>query len=438
MSRTVRIKHYALGLVLLSVFPSFFSPQPLQAQVLLPGLNAARSTSPAELEFRTGLTALEQNDAAGAEAAFKRSLALDSKASGPHMGLAQVALRRGDKPDAERHLKQALALAPESAAAQTAWGTFLYASGDYPEAEIALRKAVTLSPTAVAARIHLGDMYLMAFRKPREAATEYREAIKIEPNHPGAHYALGLALSELSDVAGAETELRTAAKLSPTNPLAHHALGKLYALSRQLEKAIAEFDTAIKLAPAFAAPHLEKGHLLLARGDDAGAIKEYGQAQNKDPKRSLGLMYIGMTHQQKQRWPQAEEAYLGAVKIDPRNAVAFNNLAWMAAERKVNLKQALTWAQQAVSINPNLPEFQGTLGWVYRAQGDLVRAESTLMKAAAIKPQRAVIVYNLGRVYLERGKKSEAAAELKRALALDGSFPGADEARGLLKQLGQG
>ena len=39
------------------------------------------------------------------------------------------------------------------------------------------------------------------------------------------------------------------------------------------------------------------------------------------------------------------------------------------------------------------------------------------------------MIYNLGRVYLEEGKKTEGIAELKRALSVAPAFPGADEAR---------
>jgi tetratricopeptide (TPR) repeat protein len=433
VSRTVRVSHLAVGIALFSIATAL----PLHGQVLLPGIRGGNLPTPAESEFRAGVAALEANNLAAAEEAFKRSLSLDKGAAGPHLGLAQVALRRNAKSEAEAHLKEAVTVAPSNASTQTAWGTYLFREGDYPDAEAALRKALSVDPKAVAARIHLGDIYLTAFRKPAEAAQEYRAALAIAPEHPGAHYALGLTLMELNDAKGAEAELLTAIKIAGNNPLPHHALGRLYALQKQQDKALAEFDAAIKLARSFAAPHLERGHILLARGDDAGAIREYNEAQKKDPKRALGLMFVGMTHQQKQRWADAQQAYLGAVKIDPQNAVAYNNLAWMAAERKSDLKQAATWAQRAVTINKDIPEFQGTLGWVYRGLGDLERAERTLQAAAAMKPQRASVVALLGRVYFERGKKTEAAAELKRALALDPNFAGADEARRILKQLGQ-
>jgi Tfp pilus assembly protein PilF len=409
----------------------------VSAQILLPELTATRARGAAEGEFESGIAALRQGNLAAAEAAFQASLKLDANAAGPHMGLAEVALKRGNQSLAQKHLQQAVALAPQSADVQTTWGAFLYAARALPESEVALRKAVTLDPKAVAAHVHLGDMYLSAFGKPDEAAREYRAAIAISPDHPGAHYALALALLSKNDLAQAELELVVARKLVPENPLPHHVLGKIYLRQQQFDKALTSFEAAIKAASRFAAPHLERGHIFLARGDDTAAIREYGEVQKKDPKRAVGYVNIGMVHQQKQRWADAEAAYVAATKVDPNNPVPYNNLAWMAAERNVNLQQALAWAQKAVAVSPKVPEFQGTLGWVYRARGDLARAEETLRAASALKPQRPAIIYNLGRVYLERGKKAEAATELKRALALQPDFAGADDARRLLKQLGQ-
>jgi Flp pilus assembly protein TadD len=174
----------------------------------------------------------------------------------------------------------------------------------------------------------------------------------------------------------------------------------------------------------------------VAQGNDKLALEEFAAVQRKDPSRPFGYLNTAMLHQQRGRIAEAEAAYLADLKISPDSAIAYNNLAWMAAEKKANLQQAVTWAKKAIALGPNVPEFQGTLAWVYRAQGDLPKAEQTLRTAAALKPQRAAVVYNLGRVYLEQGKKAQAATEIKRALAIDPKFDPTDAARRQLQELG--
>jgi Tfp pilus assembly protein PilF len=393
-----------------------------------------KATTPGEISFREGIAALEKNDLATAEKAFKESVKHDSKAAGPYMGLAMVALRQGKKDVAEQNMKTAVSLAPNSASIQTTWGTYLYTQRDLPAAEAALRKAISLDSNVMAAHLHLGDMYLVAFRKPDEAIKEYRAAIAAAPSHAGAHYALALAYLSKGNDAQGEAELLQAVKLAPSNPLPHHVLGRLYASHKQYDRALQAFDGAIKALPAFPAAHFERGQVLAAKGDDAGALKAYAEAQRHDPKKAIGITNVAMVHQRNERWAPAEEAYLSAIKIEPRNAIAYNNLAWMAADRKTDTTRALGWAKKAVSLEPAVPEFQVTLGWTYRASGDLAKAAETLRAAAAMKPQTGTAHHYLGRVYLEQGKKSEAAAAFKRALALEPSFA---EAQKYLKELGQ-
>lgn len=397
-----------------------------------------RKATPAQTRFEAGNTALSKQDLGVAEAAFKESVKLDPKAAGPVLGLALVSAKRGQKTAAEQYFKQALALEPNSAEVQTRWGQYLYSQHDIPQAEGALKKAVSLDAKAVAARVNLGDLYLTAYHKPDEAIKEYRAALEVTPDHAGAHYALALALLSKNDSAKGEAELIQAAKLAPANPLPQNALGRLYAGQKQYDKALNSFDAALKASPSFAAAHLERGDVFSIKGDDDNALKEYAAALKSNPNLPDAQVLIGMVQQRRSRWAEAQQAYLAAIKINPNVAVAYNNLAWMAAERKVDLDQALQWANKAVGLAPKVPEFVGTLGWVQYAKGDLTKSAQTLQTAAALKPERAAVVYHLAIVHIQQGKKKEAIKELKKALSLDANFQGADDARKRLKDLGQG
>ena len=394
-----------------------------------------KAVTPAAKSFEAGVIALDSNKLPAAEAAFKESLKFDAKSAAPYLGLAEVALRRGQTTVAGDHLKKALELAPATASIHTAWGAYLYSTRELPEAEMALRKATALDPSLVVAHIQLGDLYLVGFRKFDAAIAEYRTALKLSPNHAGAHYALGLALVTKGDPKG-ESELLEAIKLAPRNPLGYHTIGRFYSQQQRYDQALDAFGAALKVFPDFAAPHVERGNIFAAKGDDDRALVEYAKAQEKDPKRSVGFTNIGMVHQRRAQWAEAEKAYLSAIRVEPTNAVALNNLAWMAADRKVKLTEALAWATKAVSLAPDVAEFHGTLGWVYRARGDFAKAEQTLTKAANMKPERAAVVYTLARLHLEQGKTAPAVAALKRALAIDPKFPDADAARKKLKELG--
>ena len=393
--------------------------------------------APAEQLFNNGLAALAKNDLAGAESAFMQSLKLQPKAASSMLGLAQVAVKRGDRKAAADYLQRAFTMAPDSAEVQQDWGRYKYSEGKYKEAEAAFRAAARIDPTGVRARVDLGDMYVMAFRKPGEAIPFYREAITLDPKHGGAHYGLGMALTMSGDEAGAISSLSQAAALSPDNPLPYYQLGRLHESKRRFDQAMEAFGRALKVAPAFAPALYERGNLLLEKKDDAGAIREFSAAAKADPRLVDPHVRLGMIYQQRKQWAEAEASYLAAIKLDARHAVAYNNLAWMAAERKVELNDGLTWARKAISIAPAVSQFQTTLGWVQRARGELDQAAQTLARAAALKPERADAFYYLAMAHVDRGKRAEAIASLKKALAIDPRFPNAVDAKQRLKALGQ-
>ena len=400
------------------------------------GLLKKAPTTPVEAKVQAGLTALDNKKYDEAAAAFKEGLKLDPKAVSPLLGLAQTAFASGDRKAGENYLQQAAQRAPNSAELQTLWGNYLYfQKKDFSAAEAALRTASAADPKGVASRLRLGDLYLVALQRPKQAAEMYQQAIGIDSQLAGAHYGLGLALAAQDDVKGAERELQEAEKLQPTNPLPSHVLGRIYLAERQYPEALAAFDRALKSKPDFAAAHMERGNVLFATGKDEDALSEFRQALAANPKLVEAEIYSGMIHQKQGRYAEAERAYRAAVAIQPKASVAYNNLAVMAVDRKTNLEEAVQWGAKAVAEQPNVPEFYGTLGWAYRAQGNLGKAEETLAKGASLKPTRAVVVYRLGVVHQEQGKKAAAIADLKRALTLDPKFPDAADAQSRLAAL---
>jgi tetratricopeptide (TPR) repeat protein len=144
---------------------------------------------------------------------------------------------------------------------------------------------------------------------------------------------------------------------------------------------------------------------------------------------------LGVALQGAQRWSDAETAYLEAVKYEPRMFGAYNNLAFMAASRKERLNDALTWANKAIEISPKTSTLYDTLGWVYRARGELDLAVKALERAIADNPGQPNFRYHLGVVYADQGKKKEAIAALQKSLELDKNFRYAAEARARLKEL---
>jgi len=61
---------------------------------------------------------------------------------------------------------------------------------------------------------------------------------------------------------------------------------------------------------------------------------------------------------------EAHEAYNKVLGIEPENALALNNLAYLNADSGQNLDQAMTFAQRAKQKAPDNPDVADTLGYV--------------------------------------------------------------------------
>ncbi|PYM44492.1 MAG: hypothetical protein DME16_20860 [Candidatus Rokuibacteriota bacterium] len=75
------------------------------------------------------------------------------------------------------------------------------------------------------------------------------------------------------------------------------------------------------------------------------------------------------------------------------------------------------------------------LGWSLYESGKTAEAVPHLEEAKRLEPLAARARYHLGMAYLKFGMKSEAAAELRAALALAPNLPQRDAVEGILSNL---
>jgi tetratricopeptide (TPR) repeat protein len=114
---------------------------------------------------------------------------------------------------------------------------------------------------------------------------------------------------------------------------------------------------------------------------------------------------------------EAGKRFEQVLAIDPRAAVAANNLAWLQVERGQNLDVALQLAQTAAASSPDTPEIADTLGWIYYKKNLPHQAISQLERSVAKDPGNATYLHHLGLAYLQAGDPERAGKVLRRALA---------------------
>jgi tetratricopeptide (TPR) repeat protein len=116
------------------------------------------------------------------------------------------------------------------------------------------------NPAAWMAHNNLGNV-LLAQGRADEAATQYRETIRLKPDYGNAHYNLGIASFQRRDYGEAVNQFGDATRLKPQSAEAHNNLGAALVNVGRTNDAIAEFEIAVRLAPKWDEPRANLSRL---------------------------------------------------------------------------------------------------------------------------------------------------------------------------------
>lgn len=114
----------------------------------------------------------------------------------------------------------------------------------------------------------------------------------------------------------------------------------------------------------------------------------------------------------------AIDLYRRALSVDPRRLVSLNELACLLAANGEQLADAKKFADAAVAIAPEEPEFLDTLASVHVKSHDYAAAQQLLRRAAQLDPENPRWRIVLAQLLLDDGKRDEAA---KTVDAIDAS-----------------
>jgi tetratricopeptide (TPR) repeat protein len=221
------------------------------------------------------------------------------------------------------------------------------------------------------------------------------------------------------------------------------ALGNLFVRTGQDDKAVAEFqrvlDTGRNLnTETITSLYFGMADCFRRMGDSDAAIRMFQQAAAVNPKDPRAPLLVGQLMETTGRPDQAEPYYEQALKIQPDNAVALNNLAYLKAEEGRDLDRALAMAQQAHEKTPNSAQIADTLGWVYLKKNMTAEAitafHEALQKDSSPSPE---VHYHLAMALNQDGEIPAAVQELKTALASHPSQNDKAQIEALLQKLVQ-
>ena len=150
-----------------------------------------------------------------------------------------------------------------------------------------------------------------------------------------------------------------------------------------------------------------------AHAEAAAVLTEALKAHPRDE----DLLYaLGAVLERSGATQQALARMRELLEVNPQNAAAMNFIGYTLAEHGEQLEEAERMVRRALAIHPDSGAYLDSLGWVQFHRGDVVRAASTLERAAELEPDEPTILEHLGDAYGGVSRRDAAVGAYRRAL----------------------
>lgn len=261
----------------------------------------------------------------------------------------------------------------------------------------------------------------------KDALDNYKKAISLNANFPGAYINIGNIVKKDSEEE-ALTYYKKALSFANRYPgdvaKAYYNIAYILESKKDYEGAIENYDQAIRLSPDFSDAYVKKCLILkdLNKLDDAlEQLKKSLNANPNDPKVNFN---IGLILAQEDDLQGAQEYYKKTLELDPESIEAIINLSDIFLKQKKYL-EAEAYARQAIELNASYTEAYSNLGNALANQGKFEDAVRNYMEALRISPDNVKACYNIGFSFYNLGKYDEAVKYYTGAIKIDPSFENA-------------
>lgn len=291
------------------------------------------------------------------------------------------------------------------------------------EAEANAQKAAELDSSIPAVFVTLGRVH-EATGKHDLALQEFQRALSLDPHDPEAETGLAISYENAGRIHEAEVAFQKAAALRPDSWKGYSALGGFYDRQNKYPEAVKADQYAIQLTPDNAQVYSNLGGVIVDSSDpkllplgEQALRKSLQLAPSYAAYANLGDLLL-IEH----RPAEAEAALEQALKISSGDYAVWNFLMiadqWQkkdaAAADARHHAEAL--AEQAAKLQPNDPQAQAVLAYLYAQDKQDQKAETRIQTALALAPNDPSILSQVGEAYEDMGDRAHALEYIEKAL----------------------
>lgn len=144
---------------------------------------------------------------------------------------------------------------------------------------------------------------------------------------------------------------------------------------------------------------------------------------------------LGTAYKRLGNFHKAHQLFEEAIKLAPFEAEAYSNLAQLYTDgfqQKHRLSEALAYT--AVNINPDMPSYHDTLGWIYAKNGRVHKGSKTLKQAIRLQSDYIPAHYHLSSV-AQKSKDSDSTINVVKKDLIDKLRPTSNSRSNMIKVL---
>jgi len=405
---------------------------------------------------------------AGAARAQGPATATDEAAA--HYARAKAAFSGGDWEQAKQEYAKALALRPLFLEARLDMARLQVAQRDFDAALASIEAALKVDAKNVDAQL-IRAAALIGQRKADLALRLLQPVLAANPNNPDVHFESGVVNLAARRYQEAEAAFRKTWELEPDNGRGLAGIAETYLARNEPAKAVdllqaevarrpdrgdlhlalantafragkydlaaSEYEKALPSVqgPAAGDTYMRLAETLRRKGDTEAALAAASRARELMPRSATVAATLALMLDAAGRKTEARQAYEATIELEPGNAMALNNLAFLLADTGGDLRQALELAQRARALLPESVEVQDTVGWIYLKANMVAEATELFRSLVVREPGNAGLRYHLGAALARQGQKAAALEQLKQAQARGPSPADAAAIRALIQAL---
>ncbi len=154
-----------------------------------------------------------------------------------------------------------------------------------------------------------------------------------------------------------------------------------------------------------------QGYMIL--GDYERAVKEFRTVISLAPETSKANFFIGQSLIRLNRFAEAEKVFSRELEINPNDASSKYHIALTLIERKIEVEKTIAILEEAINLRFDYADALYQLGKIFLEKGETEKAIEKLERAVSTNSNKDYIHYQLSIAYRKMQRKEDADRELK-------------------------